>query len=217
MRTGLKTAFRPSLERFEARVVATGGVASAAAHHVAAHPAVHVASHHPSRQHHPAPHPAAPHRAAPHRAAPHSVATGPAATDPAPRPSANQSGATGTTSSPSTPQPPAPPPSLPTNTSTNQAWVEIVNTTGQSLEYYIKLAPYANGQFLPFDIGPGETQYRFSSLISNGQRVKADFAIQFGNGPITPLNTGISEASAQGYYIFFDSNFQPYVAPFINS
>lgn len=198
MRTESKRAFRPRLERVEARVVATVGVVSAAAHHAAAHPAAHVEAHHPSPppKHHPA------------ATAHHAQSQG----------GATQSGATHSSTSATAPQPTAPPPtsSLPTNTTTNQAWVEIVNTTGETLEYYIKLAPYDNGQFIPFDIAPGQTQYQMSSLISNGQRVKADFAIQFGNGPITPLNTGVSEASAQGYYIFLDSNLAPYVAPFVN-
>jgi hypothetical protein len=175
MRTELKTAFRPSLERFEARLVAAGGVASATAHHVAAH----VAPHHPS---HPPKHPA-----------PHQTPTTAASTAQASAPSV----------------------SLPKNTTTDQAWVELVNMTGEPLNYQIKLGPYADGQFLSFDIGAGATQYQFSSLISNGQKVNADFAIQFGNGPVTPLMTGISESSAQGYYIFLDDNLQPYVAPFI--
>ena len=203
MRTESKRTFRPSLERFEARIVAAAGVASAAAHHVAPHPAPHhaaqVESHHESpKQQHPAPHPAA-----------KTTTTDQTITTTITR--------TTKTTTKTHQSSSAPKPSLPTNTTTNQAWVEIVNTTGEDLSYQIKLGPYANGQFLTFDIAAGTTQYRYSSLISNGQRVNADFAIQFGNGPVTPLMTGISQSSAQGYYIFLDNNFQPYVEPFINS
>ena len=108
----------------------------------------------------------------------------------------------------------------PNNGTTNQAWVELVNTTGQDLEYQIKIGPYAGGKFLPFDIagqGSNSVQYRMSSLIDHGQRVKADFAIQFGNGPVTHLMTGISQQSAQGYYIMLDSNFQYVVVPFVRA
>ena len=182
MRTGLKTAFRPSLESFEPRIVATTGVTAAAVHHPA-----HVAVQHetkPATTHHPA--------HATKRPAPPTTTTSPSRTK-------------------------TPAPTQAANTTTNQAWVELVNMTGQDLEYQIKLGPYANGQFLPFDIAPGAAQYRFSSLISDGRRVNADFAIQFGNGPVTPLLTGISQQSAQKYYIFMDSNFQYYVSPFIAS
>jgi hypothetical protein len=204
MRNESKTAFRPSLERFEGRIVATAGVVAAAAHHAAPHPPAHVEPHHASP---PPKHPA------PKHAEPKHTAAHPAPTQPA---------STGTTSPAvsSTPQPTVPPPpSSPsaTNTASNQAWVEIQNTTGETLEYYIKLAPYDNGQFIPFDIAPGQTQYQYSSLIVDGQRVKADFAIQFGNGPITPLMTGTSEATAQGYDIFLDGNLEPYVYPFTHS
>ena len=184
MRTGLKTAFRPSLERVEPRIAATGGVASAAAHHVEPHPAVHVAPHHAT---HPAKHPA-----------PHQAGTGSSSTPPAHS------------------APKSTPPPLPKNTSTDQAWVKIENMTGEDLSYQIKLGPYADGEFIPFDIGAGATQYQMSSLIANGQRVNADFAIQFGNGPVIPLMTGPSESSAQGYYIFLDDNLQPYVAAFLS-
>ena len=222
MSTGSKTAFQPSLERFEGRVVATAGLASAA-HHVAAH----------VEPHHAAPrHPAPRHDAPRHDAHAHPKANHPApGNPPATTTTTTTTTTTNTTNTTSTtntgaPMPVSNPtsvfqppvsnsPSLPTNTTTNQAWVEIVNTTGEPLEYYIKLGPYDNGQFIPFDIGPGQTQYRYSSLISNGERVKADFAIQFGNGPITPLMTGINQASAQGYDIFLDGNLQPYVAPFV--
>jgi hypothetical protein len=193
MRTQSKTAFRPGLERVEPRVVATGGVVSAAAiHHVAPHhPAVHVASHHAAHppKHQPS-HPAKPPVVSPPTTTPHPAPVSP---------------------------PVAPPPSTVANGTTNQAWVELVNMTGQNLEYQIKLGPYANGQFQTFDIGAGATQDRYTSLISNGQRVQADFAIQFGNGPVTPLETGISQSSARGYYIFMDTNFNYYVEPFIRS
>jgi hypothetical protein len=181
MRTGIKTAFRPSLERVEPRIVAAGGAVSAAAHHGTPHPSVHVAPHHQAK--HPAAHPSAT-----------------ASRSPAPPPAH-----------------PAPPPSLPRDTTTDQAWVELENMTGEDLSYQIKLGPYADGKFLPFDIGAGATEFQFSSLISGGKRVDADFAIQFGNGPVTPLMTGISQSSSQGYYIFLDDNLQPYVAPFIKS
>ena len=182
MRTEWKTAFRPSIERVEPRVVATAGVVSAMAVHHPKPP--HHASHPPKPQAHPA-------EAQTTVVVIHS-GTAPAAASPPP---------VSTTSA--------------NNSTTNQAWVKIENMTGRDLEYEIKLGPYANGQFLPFDIGAGATQYRMSSLISGGQRAKADFAIQFGNGPVTPLMTGISQGSAQGYYIFLDGNLNPYVASFI--
>ena len=189
MRSGLKIGFRPTLERCEARVVATGGVASALPHPATSHPTVHIEAHHAKVAHHAKASTPAVH------ATPQATTTTTAATPPR---------STAVTSNYR-------------DTTTDQAWVEIVNTTGETLEYQIKLAPYANGQFLTFDIAPGEKQYQWSSLISNYQRVKADFAIQFGNGAITPLMTGINEANAQGYDIFLDNNLQPYVAPFVHS
>ena len=200
MRTGLKTAFRPSLESFEPRIVATAGLSAAAAHHPA-----HVAAQHATTVSAAVQHPA--HVAVQHETKP--------ATTHHPAHATKRPAPPTTTTSPSRTKSPAP--TQPANTTTNQAWVELVNMTGQDLEYQIKLAPYANGQFLPFDIAPGAAQYRFSSLTSNGRRVNADFAIQFGNGPVTPLLTGISQQSAQKYYIFMDSNFQYYVSPFVAS
>ena len=196
MRTELKTAFRPSLERVEPRVVATGGMVSAAAiHHVAPHhPTAHVDSHHAA---HPPKH--QPSHKTPPVAPPSAAPTQPNSVPP-----------------PVAIAPPNPP-STPPNGTTNQAWVELVNMTGRDLEYQIKLGPYANGEFQTFDIAAGATQDRYSSLISNGQRVKANFAIQFGNGPVTPLETGISQSSARGYYLFMDTNFNYYVSPFIRS
>ena len=198
MRTELKTAFRPALESFEARIVATAGVTSAVVHH-------HAAAHHPAAVQ------VAPHHAPQVSAASHHKAH-------APRHPASPPGGVVVAPPPSQGTPPVH--SSPGNTTTNQAWVQLVNMTGRDLEYQIKLAPYADGQFLTFDIagsGSGSVQYRFSSLIAHGQRVQADFAIQFGNGPVTPLMTGISQQSAQGYYIFLDSNFQYYVSPFVRS
>jgi hypothetical protein len=190
-----KSPFQPSLERVETRIVATAGLVSAAAHHVAPHPAAHVEAHFVTP---------------PHQAA---------AAHPTAHPKVNQAAPAPTKPTTTAQTPPSTSPSFstPTNTTTNQAWVEIQNTTGETLEYYIKLGPYENGQFIPFDIAPGQTQYQYSSLISNGQRVKADFAIQFGNGPITPLMTGVSQRNAQGYDIFLDGNLQPYVYPFVQS
>ena len=107
--------------------------------------------------------------------------------------------------------------STPPTGASNQAWIKLVNMTGQDLQYQISLSPYANGQFLPFDIaanGPNSAQERFSSLIVNGKREEPSFAIKFGNGPVMPLNTGPSAQAAQGYYIFLDSNLNYYVAPF---
>jgi hypothetical protein len=112
---------------------------------------------------------------------------------------------------------PSPTVSTPPTGASNQAWVKLVNMTGQDLQYQISLSPYANGQFLPFDIaanGPNSVQERFSSLIVNGQREEPSFAIKFGNGPVMPLNTGPTAQAAQGYYIFLDSNLNYYVAPF---
>ena len=190
MRDELKRAFRPTLESFEPRVVASAGLTAAAAHHPALaeahHPAkVAATAHHPARApKHPAHHPNAPAAASP-------------SGHPTPK---------------STPAP-----ARPISTTTNQAWVELVNTTGQDIQYQIKLGPYANGRFLPFDIAPGATQYQYSSLISNGRTVNPDFAIRFGNGPVTPLATGISQQSAQKYYLFLDGNLQDYVSPFVGS
>lgn len=185
MRRVNRTTFRPAFELVEARIVASSGLGSPAH-------AVHAASrHHPAR----APH----HHRAPISAHPASLTV---------------SVAVGT--------PVAPPPSPPLRSALNptgastEAWVELINMTGQDLEYQISLAPYRGGQFLPFDIagnGPNSIQYRMSSLIGDGQRVQPSFAIQFDNGPVAPLNTGISAQAAREYYIFLDGNGQYYVSP----
>jgi hypothetical protein len=174
-------AFRPFLETVEPRTVATAGVAQivhAAAAHVAAHPSkpVSTESHHASQ---PIKHQVA--ATSKHHAQPSNTkSTNPPSTSHTTTTTITRTKTTTKTTTTTINTSPTSP--LPTNTTTNQAWVELVNMTGHDLEYQIKLAPYDNGQFIPFDIGANETQLRYSSLISNGQRVVPDFAIQFGNG-----------------------------------
>jgi hypothetical protein len=216
MRTKVKPAFRPSLESFEARIVAAGGVTAAAAHH-----APHAEAQHPTKVEAPV-HVAAQHsteaEAPVHVAARHSKKVAPAHQSAhAAKSHANPTADTSASRSQKHSRIPTPAPTLPGSTASNEAWVEFVNMTGRDLQFQLSLAPYANGQFLTFEIGPGETQSYFSSLISHGRRVQANFAIEFGNGPVTPLMTGVSQQSAQGYYIFMDSNFQYYVSPFFRS
>jgi hypothetical protein len=208
MRTQKTTTFRPFLETVEPRIVATAGLASVA--HAPAHVATHlpkpvsIESHHASQ---PVKHEVA--ASSKHHAQPaHAVHANPSSSTSTTTITRTRIITTTTIST----SPTAP---LPTNTTTNQAWVELVNMTGHDLEYQIKLAPYANGEFLPFDIAANSSQYRMSSLISNGQRVEPDFAIQFGNGPETPLVTGISQQTAQGYYIFQGTDAQYFVVPFL--
>jgi hypothetical protein len=199
MRKANRRALRPLVETFEDRIAASSGLgkpvhATASAHHKAPPPKPHAA---PRPAHH------------------SKAAAGPPVTvtqvTVAPVTITNVTVNVGTT---------------PSHTSTvvhpptgasNEAWVKLVNMTGQDLQYRISLSPFAGGQFLPFDIaanGPNSVQERFSSLIVNGRREEPSFAIRFGNGPVIPLNTGISAQAAQGYYIFLDSNLNYYVAPF---
>jgi hypothetical protein len=209
MRTQKTTTFRPFLETVEPRILATAGVTPVVhqAAHVSAHPShpvVSIESHHATQ---PVKHQVA---AAPkHHAQP--THTGHA------NPSSSTTTTTitktkivKTTTISSSPTPP-----LPINTTTNEAWVDLANMTGHDLEFQIKLGPYADGEFLPMDIAAGSTQYLWSSLISNGQRVEPDFAIEFDNGPVTPLVTGISQQTAQGYYIFQGTDAQYFVVPFL--
>jgi hypothetical protein len=217
MRTEMKTAFRPSLESVEARIVATAGLVSAAhgsAVHVAAHHAGRVAAeshHHSTESHHAAPAPK--HAAKGHSTQTNSLTINFSSSNGTSRNETTISSST-STSGPSSKTSLA---TSPINGTTNQAWIELVNMTGQDLEYQLKLGPFADGQFLPFDIVANSSQFRMSSLIDHGQRVPADFAIRFGNGTVTPLMTGISQQSAQGYYIFLDGNGQYYVSPFFGS
>lgn len=204
MRKANRRAFRPIVETVEDRIAASSGLS---------HP-VHAAV----AAHHKAPRPPR-HHAAP-RLAHHATAVArPVNVTRVTFAPVTITNVTITAPTPTTPtRPPlAPTVSTPPTWASNEAWVKLVNMTGQDLQYRISLAPYAHGQFLPLDIaanGPGSVQELFSSLIVNGHREEPSFAIQFGNGPIIPLNTGISAQSPQGYYIFLDSNLNDYVAPF---
>jgi hypothetical protein len=189
MRKPIRTAFRPTVESFEARIAASSGL-GAPAHAVhAASAKHHAASKHGHHADHKIEHPA-----------------------PAPGPSAPVAAPT---------YPPAPrPASLPSTGASNQAWVKLVNMTGQDLQYQISLGPYQGGKFLPFDIagfGADSVQYRAAGLVANGHRESPSFAIRFDNGPVIPLNTGISAQGARSYYIFLDGNGQYYVAPFTDA
>jgi hypothetical protein len=199
MRKATRRAFRPLIETVEDRIAASSGLGKA----------VHVAA----TAHHKAP---PPKHHAPPRPAHHSRAS---ASPPVTITNVTVAPITITNVTVTAPAAPSAPPTvsqLPTGAST-EAWVKLVNMTGQDLQYQISLSPFAGGQFLPFDIaanGPDSVQERFSSLIVNGRREEPSFAIRFGNGPVIPLNTGPTAQAAQGYYIFLDSNLNYYVAPF---
>ena len=204
MRKANRRALRPLVEAIEDRIAASSGLGHPA--HAAA-PAHHKAP--PPPKHH------APPKPAPHSKAPAKSPVTVTRVTVAPVTITNVTinvPPTTIATSPSHPTAPTPP-----TGASNQAWVKLVNMTGQDLQYQISLSPYANGQFLPFDIaanGPDSVQERFSSLIVNGQREEPSFAIKFGNGPVMPLTTGPTAQAAQGYYIFLDSNLNYYVAPF---
>jgi hypothetical protein len=199
MRKATRRAFRPLIETVEDRIAASSGLGKpihvgATAHHKAPPPKHHAP---PRPAHHSKASAGPPVTITNVTVAPITITnvTVTAPTAPSHRPTVSQ---------------------LPTGAS-NEAWVKLVNMTGQDLQYQISLSPFANGRFLPFDIaanGPDSVQERFSSLIVNGHREEPSFAIRFGNGPVIPLNTGISAQAAQGYYIFLDSNLNYYVAPF---
>ena len=205
MRKANRRALKPLVETVEDRIAASSGLVvnghvTQAAHHKAP----------PPPKHHPAPKPAH-HAKAP--AAPRVTVTHVTVS---PVTITNVTITAPTSKIPTNPSH-KPTVATPPTGASNQAWVELVNMTGQDLQYQISLSPFANGQFLPFDIaanGPNSVQERFSSLLVNGKREEPSFAIKFGNGPVTPLNTGPTAQSAQGYYIFLDSNLNYYVAPF---
>ncbi|WP_435009759.1 hypothetical protein P12x_001004 [Tundrisphaera lichenicola] len=209
MRQRSKKAFRPAVESIELRIAASSGL-SGAAHALATkahqspkakHHATHKAKDQAAAKAHAHPKPK-PHKNHKPKGHPHPpVVHVPSCTPPVARPVPIR--------------PVYPPPGV-----GPEAWVKIVNTTGQDLRYQISLGPYQDGKFLTFVIaanGPDSVQYRYASLIVNGREVEPSFAIKFENGPVVALNTGPSAQSARGYYIFFDTNLQPYAAPFIDS
>ncbi len=182
-----KTAFEPALERAEARIMAAGGLVGPSGHHGQAAPAhVQVQARH-GKFHAPKP-----------------------TRQPSPHP----------THDPGPPViSPAIPPRPPAVTNAGgEAWVKFVNMTGADVTFRISLYPYAQGAFLTETIHPTtfavDAMYLESGLSVGKQTVAPAFQIQFGDAAPVPLMVGASRATAQGYYIFQDSQFRDYIAPF---